>query len=71
MIRGVSRMAEYIMECVKDMSGIDCYITKGVLVRCRDCANNLASPDAEKAKCEFFDAMRDQDGFCSMALKVR
>lgn len=28
---------EYIMKMEKDMDGIECYISKGELIRCKDC----------------------------------
>ena len=30
-------MREYIYEVTKDADGIDCYIKRGELVRCKDC----------------------------------
>ena len=30
-------MAEYIYEITKDSDGVDCYIKRGEIVRCKDC----------------------------------
>ena len=30
-------MREYIYEPIKDSDGVDCYIKRGELVRCKDC----------------------------------
>lgn len=30
-------MAEYIYEVTKDSDGVDCYIKRGEIVRCKDC----------------------------------
>lgn len=31
------QMAEYIYEITKDSDGVDCYIKRGEIVRCKDC----------------------------------
>lgn len=31
------KMSEYIMQCITDKDGVDCYITTGEVVRCKDC----------------------------------
>ena len=30
-------MSEYIYEIIKDFDGIDCYIKRGEIVRCKEC----------------------------------
>lgn len=33
-------MSEYIYEITKDADGVDCYIKRGEVVRCKDCMYN-------------------------------
>lgn len=58
---------EYIMKMEKDMDGIECYIPKGELIRCKDCkwfgdegCAILIVDDSDKPK---------EDDFCSFAEK--
>jgi len=37
-------MSEFIYEKIKDSDGIDCYIKKGEIVRCKDCKHCESAP---------------------------
>jgi hypothetical protein len=68
-------MSEYIYEVTKDADGIDCYIKRGELVRCKDCKNrpikhdpnggegfNLEPPPKESWSCP---CLNEDDGWYS------
>lgn len=61
-------MAEYIMKEETDMNGIDCYIRKGELIRCKDCIHH----HYEKGEIPYCDRIDygygwKDDDFCSYA----
>ena len=46
-------MRELIQEEITDMDGINCYITKGELIRCKDCKHlDVINSNAVFARCE-------------------
>lgn len=57
-------MNEYIMQEYEDMNGVGVYVTKGVLVRCRDCKHWYQDADSGMA-CEFTNMSQPEDGFCN------
>lgn len=61
-------MAEWIMKEETDMDGVDCYIRKGELIRCKDCKHWRANTQF----CSVFSGIctvqrMPPDGFCSEA----
>lgn len=63
----VNRMAEYIMKHERDMDGIDCYITKGELIRCKDCKHHHYQDDIPYCdRIDYGYGWKDED-YCSGA----
>ena len=59
-------MAEYIFEIIKDSDGVDCYIKRGEVVRCKDC-KYYEETDEDVGTCLLVQAGADPDGFCAWA----
>ena len=64
-------MAEWIMKEETDMDGVDCYIKKGEIIRCRNCKHwqNVVPSDLkvdglEWRFCHGFNEMTTENGFC-------
>lgn len=66
-------MAEYIMKEETDMNGVDCYIRKGELIRCKDCRwykKERGWHGIEYTVCKLSPInrpIREEDDFCSHA----
>ena len=63
-------MMEYIFEATTDMDGIECYIKRGEVVRCKDCKHKVVTEDGEydpeDIVCEYWmsDGLNSND-YCS------
>ena len=57
---------EYIYQIVKDCDGVYCYIKKGELIRCGECARRKTMCDG-KDRCTVFNVFVDSDGYCKWA----
>lgn len=67
-------MRELIQEEITDMDGINCYITKGLLIRCKDCkfyARNNKKLFHRGSDClkRIIDTIVPDKDFCSRAEK--
>lgn len=51
-------MAEIIYETIKDVDGVECYIKRGEVVRCKDCKFGEMCSIREAMACT------DENGFC-------
>ncbi len=63
---------EYIYEIVKDADGVDCFVKRGDIVRCRDCEwykTNYTWNGKERKVCgiEPFEPIRQEEDYCSYA----
>ena len=52
-------MSEEIYEITTDADGVDCYIKRGEIVRCKDCKHNLGGT------CEYSEINVIDDDYCS------
>ena len=59
-------MTEYIYEITKDSDGVDCYIKRGEIVRCREC-KYYEETDARIGTCLLTVCGANIDGFCAWA----
>lgn len=59
-------MAEWIMKEETDMDGVDCYIRKGELIRCKDC-KHWDCDDSESYCDELGIFNTDMNSYCSYA----
>lgn len=59
-------MAEWIMKEEMDMDGVDCYIRKGELIRCKDCKHWQCYDD--ESYCDELGIFNtDMNSYCSYA----
>ena len=66
-MRGVKEMIEEIYEITKDADGVDCYIKRGELVRCKDCKDSrVYGKTTQWLACEnvMEGQATDPDGYC-------
>lgn len=52
-------MAETIYETIKDSDGVECFIKRGNLVRCKECKYAHLTYDGD---CKYCDMFTDDDG---------
>ena len=59
-------MREYIYEITKDFDGVDCYIKREEIVRCKDCKHvRTFDVNPDRYHCEFTPAYTHcASGFC-------
>lgn len=60
-------MAEYIFEkTIKNSDGVDCYINRGEIARCKDCKHLSSDRIAPEWKriCRKYGCGKSDDGFC-------
>lgn len=64
-------MSEIIYETIKDSDGVDCYIKRGEVVRCKDCKfSDVYQSDSRGATAMYcraftFHRMVAEDDYCS------
>lgn len=59
-------MAEYIFEVTTDMDGVDCYIKRGEIVRCKDCRFHYHDEENDMWWCGFWNdaTSTEADWYC-------
>ena len=58
-------MSEYIYEITKDADGVDCYIKRGEVVRCKNCKYRKKITNCTYGECIYSASMVADNDFCS------
>ena len=59
-------MSENIYEAIKDSDGVDCYIKRGDIVRCKDCKHRYMDGEVTHYYwCKLHDRPVDDTDYCS------
>lgn len=64
-------MAEYIYEETTDADGIDCYIKRGELIRCKDCDWWTKQEDSLQGRCDRYGVYPTCYWYCAGARERR